>query len=172
MMALPVRKSLHWHVIIDKCQCRDFLTELYCNIIISCFIDPYFIFKFNTVVLGVSQPRLVTAVTEICDCMLHDLRPCQKEVQHTLSFTLIRWNEEHKMTATTGCIYSMLPHPLQWGFCPSFTCILHSKYRICTFPIPQSGTRALKLMLWHLDTEGVDWHIDMVLLHEEEPNGR
>ena len=93
-----------------------------------------------TVVLGVSQPRLVTAVTEICDCMLHDLRPCQKEVQHTLSFTLIRWNEEHKMTAT-GCIYSMLPHPLQWGFC-------------------------------HLDTEGVDWHIDMVLLHEEEPNGR
>ena len=44
-----VRKSLHWHVTIVKCQSRDFLNELAVMpsvLVPVLFIDPYFIFKF------------------------------------------------------------------------------------------------------------------------------
>jgi len=95
--------------------CRDFLTELCCNTIISCFSTFIKFINFNTLVLvscsyaneccatvllGVSKPRLLSC--KFCDCMLHDLKPHTKGCGRWLVSYPSKWGWrlKDKMTAT------------------------------------------------------------------------
>ena len=103
-----VRNSLHWHVIIVKCQSRNFHTAMPSVL----FIDLYFIFKFInfvqffnysmwlnnefcvTVLLGVRQPRLQFAIA----CCAH-----RKGAWQTISFVFIRQNEAEDSRMKNSC---------------------------------------------------------------------